>query len=101
MSDLQTIRRVTVYADAVLEPTLIETFLKLGSTGYTVVSCRGKGEHATISDPFAATTQVRIELLVQPAVAEKILAHLQSGQFTSRAVAACVETVQVAAGERF
>lgn len=101
MSDLQTIRRVTVYADAVLEPALIETFLQMGSTGYTVVPCRGKGEHATITDPFSAATQVRIELLVQPPVAEEILAHLQSGQFTSRAIAACVETVQVAANERF
>jgi hypothetical protein len=101
MSQLKTIRRVTVYADATLEESLLEKFLELGSTGYTVVPCRGKGEHALVTDPFSAVTQVRIELLVQPAVAEKIVAYLGSGHFQSRAIAACVETVEVAANERF
>jgi hypothetical protein len=101
MSQLQTIRRVTVYAEATLEEPLLARFTELGSKGYTVVTCHGKGEHALVNDPFTAITQVRIELLVQPAVAEKILEYLTAGHFQSRAVAACVETVQVAASERF
>ena len=43
MIELQTIRRVTIYADGALEESLIEQFLALGSTGYTVVECRGNG----------------------------------------------------------
>lgn len=52
---------------------LLNEFRSMGSNGSTVVTCRGKGEHDTVVDPFAAVTQVRIKLLVQPEVAEKIL----------------------------
>ncbi len=101
MSQLQTIRRVTVYADASLEESLLAKFAELGSNGYTVVDCRGKGEHSVVKAFFSEVSHVRIEVLVQPAVAERIIDLLASGQFQSRAVAACMETVQVAAGERF
>jgi hypothetical protein len=101
MGQLQTIRRVTVYADAALEDALLAKFTELGSNGYTVVACRGKGEHSVVTTPFTDVTHVRIELLVQPAVAGRILDYLGSGAFQSRAVAACAETVEVAANERF
>ena len=99
---LKTIRRVTVYADASLEALLVNRLMALGSTGYTVTDCRGRGEHETVENPFSSTyNRVRIELLVQPEVAEKILTFLQAAHFKKQAVAACVETVQVAAAERF
>jgi hypothetical protein len=101
MSQLQTIRRVTVYADASLEDSLLAKFTELGANGYTVVNCRGKGEHSVVTPIFSDVSHVRIELLVQPAVAERIIDLLASGHYQSRAVAACVETVQVAANERF
>jgi Nitrogen regulatory protein P-II len=101
MIELKTICRVTVYADGALERTLLQQFLKLGSTGYTVTVCRGKGEHDTVDDPFATVTRVRIELLVQPEVAEKILKLVDSPQYKSHPLAACMETVQVAASERY
>ncbi len=100
MSQLQTIRRVTVYADAALEETLLAKFTALGSNGYTVVDCRGKGEHSVVTTTFSEVSHVRIELLVQPAVAEKILDYL-AGHHRGRAVAACVESVEVPAYERF
>ncbi len=101
MSQLQTIRRVTVYADAALEDSLLAKLTELGSNGYTVVDCRGKGEHSVVANLFSEVSHVRIELLVQAAVAERIIDVLASGHYQSRAVAACVETVQVAANERF
>jgi hypothetical protein len=101
MAGLKTIRRVTVYADGGLEATLLRHFLQMGSTGYTVSVCRGKGEHDTVDDPFANVTRVRIELLVQPEVAEKILELVDSPQFKKHPLAACMETVQVAASERY
>ena len=73
----------------------------MGSTGYTVSVCRGKGEHDTVDDPFANVTRVRIELLVQPELAEKIIQLVDSPQFKSHPLAACLETVQVAASERY
>ena len=101
MIELKTISRVTVYADGALEATLLRQFLKMGATGYTVSDCRGKGEHDTVDDPFANVTRVRIELLVQPEVAEKMLKLVDSPQYKSHPLAACMETVQVVAGERY
>ena len=101
MIELKTISRVTVYANRALEATLLQQFLKMGSTGYTVSVCRGKGEHDTVNDPFANVTRVRIELLVQPEVAEKILRLVNSPQYKSHPLAACLETVQVVSSERY
>jgi hypothetical protein len=101
MIEMKTVRRVTVYADGDLESTLVEHFLSLGSNGYTVIPCRGKGQHGVIEDPFGSPSHVRIELLVQPAAAQKIVAYLQSGQFNRHAVAVCVEHVEVPATEQF
>jgi hypothetical protein len=98
---LTTVRRVTVYADSALEQHLLETFLRLGSTGYTIIECRGKGEHQVIEDPYTGVSRVRIELLVQPAVAERIMEHLADPGYKTHALAACVETVEVAATEHF
>src|SRR4051812_239685 len=97
MGELKTIRRVTVYADGSLEAVLLNKFLAFGSTGYTVSPCRGRGEHDTVDDPFATVTRIRIELLVQPEVAEKILDFVDSPALKSHPVAACMESVQVVA----
>jgi hypothetical protein len=105
MLELVTIRRVTVYADYGLEANLIPHFLSLGANGYTITPCRGKGEHGEHSAPIAplssTTSHVRIELIVQPDVALKIMMFLQANYLKSRSVAACIEEVQVAKGERF
>jgi hypothetical protein len=101
MSELQTIRRITVYADASLEQFLIEQFLKLGAKGYSVIECRGKGKHEIIEDPYTGISRVRIETLVQPAVAEKIMHYLARDEFKRRAVAACVESVEAPGAEHF
>ena len=102
MFQFKTIRRVTVYADATLESALLPRFLALGARGYTVTDCRGKGEHETVQNPFSSVhNRVRIELLVLPEQAEKILAFLQTGQFKNQAVTSCMDTVQIAASEHF
>lgn len=102
MAELQTIRRVTVYAAGRMENELLAQFLKLGSTGYTVVACRGKGEHPVVDDPFGpGTSHVRIELLVQPEVADKVMRYIEQYHSRNSSIAACVETVQVAKSEHF
>ncbi len=101
MKEHKTIRRVTVYADGSLEAVLLRQILKMGSTGYTVSACRGRGEHDTVDDPFATVTRVRIELLVQPDVADKILELVDAPQYKHHALAACMETVQVVASEHY
>lgn len=101
MTTLVSIRRVTVIADAVLENKLLESFTRLGAQGYTIVECRGKGHHAVIPDPYTGVALIRIELLVQPKVADAIFDYLHLEVFENYACAACIETVDVAPGDRF
>jgi nitrogen regulatory protein P-II len=102
MNNLIEIRRVTVVADVVLETMLLEEFTGLGAKGYTCMDCHGKGRHNVVEgvDPFTAAL-VRIELLVQPDVAQKIIDYLRRAVFTSYACTACVETVEVASSHTF
>ena len=101
MSTLQSIRRVTIYAAQALEANLIEQILKLGSKGYTITEARGLGEHAALDDPFARSAQIRIELLVQPQVAAKIMEYVLGMSNHHLAVVACVEDVEVCSPEHF
>lgn len=101
MIELQTIRRVTVYADAALESFIIQHALAVGARGYSAAECRGKGKHEILADPRTGASVVRIEFLVRPEVGEKIMYYLSSPEFRRRAVAACMESVQVPAGEEF
>jgi hypothetical protein len=101
MLEMQSIKRVTVYATKALEDNLLGHFLSLGSTGYTVTECRGKGDKAVLDDPMCSATHVRIEVLVQPHVAEKIMKFLDLHHLRSQAVAACVEDVQVPKADHY
>ena len=102
MNKLVDIRRVTVVADVVLERMLLEEFTKLGAKGYTCMDCHGKGRHRVVEgvDPFTAAL-VRIEMLVQPDAAQKIIDYLRREMFTNYACTACVETVEVASNHKF
>ena len=96
MIELQTVRRVTIYTEASLEAGLLEHFAALGARGYTVSPCRGRGSHGVMVDPFTNLTHSRIELLVQPDVADKILMYLEAEHLKMKAITACMEDVKVA-----
>lgn len=100
MPKLVSIRRVTVVADEVLEHRLLEEFTRLGAKGYTCMDCRGKGRHVVVEDIFTAAL-VRIELLVQPDVADAILEYLEREGFQKYACTVCCETVEVVRADKF
>ncbi len=75
--------------------------MKLGSNGYSISQCRGKGKHEVMEDPRTGVSLVRIEFLMKPEVWDKIMEHLSDPDFRRRTVAACMETVQVPASDPF
>lgn len=101
MSSLVTVQRVTVIVDSKLEELLVKRFAKLGAKGYTILECRGRGEHEIIEDILSGPTRVRIETIVQPKVAADIMAYLHEPQFANDALTVCVDEVQVDASDRF
>jgi nitrogen regulatory protein P-II 2 len=101
MSAFKSVNRVSVYAAATLEHEIIDFAMKAGASVYTVMDARGQGKHGTVDVPFSGFSHVKIEFLVKPEVAEKLVLHLAGSPYDRQAVSACMETVLVAAGETF
>lgn len=95
MSELVTVRRITVVTHNRLEEMLVNQFAQLGAKGFTAMDCRGRGEHELLQDAFAGATRVRIEVIVQPDVADKILEYLETPQFAHQPIMASIETLEV------
>lgn len=102
MKQYAQVRRVTVIADSMLEKPLLQAFLTLGARGYNIIECRGKGEHGLVDNPLGGkSAEIRIEVIVQPEIADKIFDYLQRDVFTRHAVTATIDTVEVARAEQF
>ncbi len=101
MVDLVEISRVVVIADVVLEETFLPKFKELGAKGYNVSPVSGKGRHETLEDPYTGRSLLRIEVLCKPDVAHAIVDYVHRKQFGNYPVAAFIDTVQVAATDKF
>lgn len=101
MSNLTTVRRVTVIADANLEQQILAKITELGAKGYTCLECRGRGEHEIFEDPWTGASRVRIETIVRPLIAEAIMDYLHTDELINLPVTSSMETVQVSVLDRF
>jgi MFS superfamily sulfate permease-like transporter len=94
------IKRVTIVADSDLEPELTDRFMALGASGYTSIPCHGAGRR-TAEAGVSRNSQVRIEVVAPPEVAEQILEYIHRDVSLDHAVTACIETVEVLRREQF
>lgn len=102
MAKLTTVRRVTIVVDAIFEQQVLQWLGQLGARGYTLLDCRGRGGHLVIDDSwFGGTSRVRIETIVLPEVAEKIVEFLDQSEYHKVALAVCVENIDVLHPEKF
>lgn len=95
MAALTTLNRVTIIAESIIETKLITNCLKLGAKGWSAVDVRGGGADGNIKAQLDAGAKSRIEFIVQPAVAEKIINYLANDILPSFAIVVTVENVQV------
>jgi len=90
---------ITIFAEHVLKDRLISDLLRLGATGYSAGDVEGVGNRGT---PIAwQGPNVRIETIVPPAVADRILAALENDYLRDYAVVVWVGTVEVLRPEKF
>ncbi len=94
------LKKVTVVAESVLEDHLLRELRALGARGYTITEARGEGSRGMRTMELGGKN-VRIELLVGPEVADRILEHLAERYFPHYAVVAYVENVEVVRGEKY
>ena len=101
MSQLVTVKRVTIYTDDLMEEIVTQELGRLGAKGFSCTDCRGAGEHHVVQDLAVIRSRVRIETIVQPTVAEAIMDFVQSPRFADRALTACIDSVEVSSEGRF
>jgi nitrogen regulatory protein PII len=94
------LKLVTIIAEAFLEERLIRDIKKLGARGYTITSARGEGSRGVRASEWEGNN-IRLETIVSPAVAEKILSHLAEVYFANYAVVAFTENVEVVRGDKY
>jgi nitrogen regulatory protein PII len=94
------LKLVTIIAEAFLEEKLVREVKKLGASGYTLSPARGEGSRGVRASEWEGGN-VRLEVVVSPQVAERILERLAEVYFPSYAVIAFAQTVEVVRGEKY
>ena len=97
MAQLVTAKRVTIFADRLLEEIILQQLEKLGASGFTCTDCRGAGTHPVVQDLSVISQRVRIETIVTPEIAIAIMDFVESPSFVNRAFTACIESVEILA----
>jgi len=92
--------KVTIIAEAVLRERLIQDVLDAGATGYTCSQVEGEGSRHIRSGDLPGEN-VRLETIVNDAVADRLLARLSSEYFPHFALIAYLSEVRVIRGEKY
>jgi len=81
----------------VLAPRITQDLRSLGATGFTVVDGGGEGSRGLHAGEIPGVP-VRIDSIVAPDVADRIVEHIATHYFATYAVIACVSDVSVVRG---
>jgi nitrogen regulatory protein PII len=94
------LKMVVIVAEPVLESRLVSELRALGATGFTIVDGRGEGSrHGHATD--LPGQNIRIEAIVSPGVAERIMDHVSTHYFANYSFIAYVVDVGVARGGKY
>ena len=91
---------VVIVAEPVLEGRLVSELRELGATGSTIVDGRGEGSRHAHATDFPGAN-VRIESIVRPEVADRIMEHVSAQYFANWSFIAYVVDVSVARGAKY
>lgn len=98
----QTIRKlVTVITEASLERDLTRELDGLGAGGYTITDARGRGEHGTRSSAWGHSGNIRVEVICDTPLAERLLTRLREKYYQHYAIVLFVQDVEVLRPDKF
>lgn len=100
MSMLSPMRLVTIVAEEVLHNRLVTTVQAAGATGYTVSAATGAGSRGLRSTTLGGQN-IRLEALLSPAAADRLLEVLARDWFPHYAVVAWMADVEVVRGDKY
>jgi nitrogen regulatory protein PII len=99
--ELASRKLLTVVTEAALERRLIEDLHELGVWGYTIVPARGAGERGERAADWEQARSLKIEIVCEAAVAEKVARHVHDSYFRDYAVVLWLADVEVLRPDKF
>lgn len=92
---------LTVITEATLERELTREIETLGARGYTITDARGRGEHGERTSSWAHTGNIRVEIICDEPLAERLMTHLRARYYANYAMVLFVHDVEVLRPEKF
>lgn len=94
------LKLLVVVAEEAVAAKIVEDIKRLGATGYTMTDAHGEGSRGKRVGRVGETN-ARIETVVGPETADRILARLAEQYFPRYAVIAWTSDVQVVRGNKY
>lgn len=94
-------RLLTVVTEAVLERELLAEFESLGVRGYTITDARGQGSRGRRRSDWAQEGNIRIEIVCDDAVAERVATRLRERYYDHYAMILFLQDVSVLRPDKF
>lgn len=94
-------RLLTIVTEAVLERELVAELEALGVRGYTITDARGKGGRGTRKSDWAQEGNIRVEIVCETAVAERVAARMRERYYDHYAMILFLQDVSVLRPDKF
>jgi nitrogen regulatory protein P-II 2 len=94
------LKLITIVAEPVLEARLVQELHALGATGHTITEGRGSGSSHRHATDYPGEN-IRIESIVAPDVADRIVTHMASHYFSTYSLICFVSDVAVVRGDKY
>lgn len=92
---------LTVICEAALEKKLVADLEQLGAPGWTISDARGRGAHGVRSAGWETESNIRVEVICAPELAERLASHLQQRYYANYAMVCYLAQVEVLRPEKF
>ena len=92
---------LTVICEAALEKKLVADLDNLGAPGWTLSEARGRGSRGVRSAEWDTESNIRLEIICNRELAERIAEHLQVRYYDNFAMVCYLAEVEVLRPEKF
>ncbi|MAX89181.1 MAG: transcriptional regulator [Pseudomonas sp.] len=92
---------LTVICEAALEKKLVADLDHLGAPGWTLSEARGRGSRGVRSAEWDTESNIRLEVICNRELAERIAEHLQVRYYDNFAMVSYLAEVEVLRPEKF
>ena len=94
-------RMVTIVTEAALERSLVGELETLGVRGFTITDARGKGSRGTRQSDWAQGGNIRVEVICDPALADRIADRVRERFYDHYAMILFMQDVGVLRSDKF